>query len=147
MPAKPVPESYHTVTPYLTVKGANALIDFITRAFGATEAHVMRGPNGEVQHGDLMVGDSHVMVGEAGAQWPPMPAQLYLYLPDCDAVYRQAIAAGGISIQEPQTQFYGDRHGAVKDPCGNTWWIATHVEDVPPEELATRAADPARQRS
>ena len=147
MAVKPIPDGYRTITPVLTVKGANALIDFITRAFNATEVHAMRGPNGEVQHADLMVGDSHVMIGEAGGQWPAMPAQLYLYLPDCDATYKQALSAGGTSIQEPKTQFYGDRHGAVKDPCGNTWWIATHVEDVAPDELAKRAAEAARQRS
>ena len=66
--------------------------------------------------------------------------------PDCDAVYRKALEAGGTSVQEPKTQFYGDRHAAVKDPCGNTWWPATHVEDVPPQELEKRAADAARQR-
>ena len=147
MTVKPVPAGYHTVTPYLTVKGANVLVDFMTKAFGAREAHVMRGPNGEVWHGDLVIGDSHVMLGEANGPWEPMPSQLYLYLPDCDATYTQALAAGATSIQEPKTQFYGDRHGAVKDPVGNTWWIATHVEDVPPDELEKRAAEAARQRS
>jgi PhnB protein len=146
MSVKPVPDGYATVTPYLTVKGANALVDFMTNAFDAKEAHVMRGPNGEVWHGDLMIGTSHVMVGEANGPWTAMPSQLYLYLPDCDAVYHKALGAGGTSIQEPKTQFYGDRHGAVKDPCGNTWWIATHVEDVAPEELEKRAAQAARER-
>lgn len=147
MAVRPVPEGYHTVTPYLTVKGANALVDFITRAFGATEVHVMRGPDGEVRHADLTIGDSHVMIGEAGGQWVAMPSQLYLYLPDCDATYTQALAAGGTSIQEPKTQFYGDRHGAVKDPCGNTWWIASHVEDVPADEMEKRAAQAMQQPS
>jgi PhnB protein len=147
MPVKPVPDTYHTVTPYLTVKGASALVDFITKAFDAKEAHMMRGPSGEVWHGDLLVGDSHIMLGEANGPWPAMPSQLYVYLPDCDAVYKQALAAGGTSIQEPKTQFYGDRHGAVKDPCGNTWWIASHVEDVSPEELKKRAAAAAQERN
>ena len=146
MPAKPVPDTYHTVTPYLVVKGAAQLVDFITRAFGAREVHMMKGPNGEVRHGDLTVGDSHVMLGEASDPWPSQPCSLYVYLPDCDATYKQAIAAGGTSVQEPKTQFYGDRHGAVKDPCGNTWWIATHVEDVPPAELERRAAAAVRER-
>ena len=144
MTVKPVPEGYYTVTPYLVVKGASALVDFLKRAFGATEAHVMRGPDGDIRHGDLIVGNSHVMLGEASGAWPPLPSTLYLYLPDCDAVYKQALAAGGTSIQEPKTQFYGDRHGAVKDPCGNTWWIATHVEDVAPDEMEKRAAAAAR---
>jgi len=145
MPAKPVPDTYHTVTPYLVVKRAAQLVDFITRAFGAREVHMMKGPNGEVRHGDFTVGDSHVMLGEASGPWPSQPCSLYVYLPDCDATYKQAIAAGGTSVQEPKTQFYGDRHGAVKDPCGNTWWIATHVEDVSPSELERRAAEAARQ--
>ena len=144
MAAKPVPDTYHTVTPYLVVKGAAQLVDFITRAFGAREVHMMKGPNGEVRHGDFTVGDSHLMLGEANGPWPSQPCSLYVYLPDCDATYREAIAAGGTSVQEPKTQFYGDRHGAVKDPCGNTWWIATHVEDVSPSELERRAAEAAR---
>ena len=101
---------------------------------------MMKGPKGEIRHGDLIIGDSHVMLGEADGPWPPQPCSLYLYLADCDAVYKTALAAGGTSVQEPKTQFYGDRHGAVKDPCGNTWWIATHVEEVPPQEMARRAA-------
>ena len=146
MAVTPVPEGCHTVTPYLTVTGAAALVSFLARAFGAKEHHVMRGPKGEVWHGDMIIGDSHVMLGEANGPWQPMPAAVYLYLPDCDATYKRALEAGGTSIQEPKTQFYGDRHAAVKDPCGNTWWIATHVEDVSPQELEKRAAEAARQR-
>ena len=146
MPVKPVPDTYHAVTPYLIVKGAAQLVDFMKRAFGAKEVHLMQMPDGTIAHGDLAIGDSHVMLGEASGPWPAQSTSLYLYLPDCDAAYKQAIAAGGTSIQEPKTQFYGDRHGAVKDPCGNTWWIATHVEDVPPAELERRAAEAARQR-
>jgi len=105
MPAKPVPDTYHTVTPYLVVKRAAQLVDFITRAFGAREVHMMKGPNGEVRHGDFTVGDSHVMLGEASGPWPSQPCSLYVYLPDCDATYKQAVAAGGTSVQEPKTQF------------------------------------------
>jgi uncharacterized glyoxalase superfamily protein PhnB len=147
MAVKAVPDTYHTVTPYLVVKDAAQTIDFIKRAFGAREVHVMKGPNGEIRHGDLVVGDSHIMLGEAGGPWPSQPTSLYVYLPDCDAVYQKALAAGGTSVQEPKTQFYGDRHGAVKDPVGNTWWIATHVEDVAPEEMEKRAAEAMRQRA
>ena len=138
MAVRPVPEGFHTVTPYLTVADAAGLLEFIKKAFGATEHYVMRGPAGEVRHGDVVVGDSHIMLGEAG-QWTPAPAQLYLYVPDCDAVYRQALAAGATSVQEPKTQFYGDRHGCVKDGWGNPWWAASHVEDVSEEEIAKRA--------
>ena len=103
---------------------------------------------------DLLVGQDpleierhwNAMLGQATGPWPAMATSIYMYLPDCDAVYRKALEAGGTSVQEPKTQFYGDRHAAVKDPCGNTWWPATHVEDVPPQELEKRAADAARQR-
>jgi len=139
MAVKPVPESFHTVTPYLTMADAAGLLAFIKKAFGATEHYVMRGPDGAVRHGDVMIGDSHIMLGEAGGQWMPTPAQLYLYVPDCDAVYRQALAAGASSVQEPKTQFYGDRHGCVKDAWGNLWWAASHVEDVSEEEIERRA--------
>ena len=146
MAVKPIPDGFHTITPYLTVSDANGLLDFITGAFGAKEAHVMRGPDGAIAHADLIVGDSHVMLGQAHGEWKTMPSQLYLYVPDCDAVYRKALAAGATSVQEPATQFYGDRHGCVKDLCGNLWWMATHVEDVSPEEMERRMKAAAPQQ-
>jgi PhnB protein len=82
------------------------------------------------------------MMGEAQGEWRPMPCALYVYLENCDAVYQRALQAGATSIMEPADQFYGDRHGAVKDPCGNLWWIATHIEDVSNEEIARRTANP-----
>ena len=139
MAVQPIPEGYRTVTPYLTVSDASALLDFIQRAFGATVVHAMKGPDGRIGHADVIIGDSHVMLGQAREAAQAMPSMLYLYLADCDAAYKQARAAGGTSISEPQTQFYGDRHGAVKDVCGNQWWLATHVEDVANEELERRA--------
>ena len=139
MAVEAIPKGYHTVTPYLTVTDARGLLDFIKKAFGAKENHVMRGPDGAIGHADLTIGDSHVMLGQARGEWTPLPAQLYLYVADCDGAYRQALAAGGTSVQEPQTMFYGDRHAAVKDCCGNLWWVATHVEDVSNEELERRA--------
>jgi uncharacterized glyoxalase superfamily protein PhnB len=147
MPVKPVPDTYHTVTPYLVVTDAAKLVDFMKRAFGARDVHLMKMPDGVIAHGDLLVGDSHVMLGQGNGPRPAQTTSLYVYVPDCDAVYKQALAAGGTSVQEPKTQFYGDRHGAVKDPCGNTWWIATHVEDVPAAELEKRMAAAARERS
>lgn len=140
MAVKPIPEGFHTVTPYLTVDNASALLDFMKRALGATEFHVMRRPDGSVWHADVVIGNSHVMCGQVPDPSAAMTSMLYLYVPDADAMYRQALAAGATSISEPTTQFYGDRHGAVKDCCGNAWWFATHVEDVSPEELERRAA-------
>jgi PhnB protein len=146
MEVKPVPEGYHTVTPYLTVDDADKLLDFVKRAFGAKVAHEMRGDDGSIRHADVVIGDSHVMMGQAGGPWKPMPAGIYVYLPDCDAAYRRALAAGGTSIMEPADQFYGDRHGGVTDPCGNQWWVATHIEEVSPEEINRRAEAEARKQ-
>ena len=98
----------------------------------------MRRPDGSISHADVVIGDSHVMCGQAPDPSAAMPSMLYLYVPD--AAYRRALAAGATSIAEPATQFYGDRHGAVRDCCGNSWWLATHVEDVSPEEMERRAA-------
>ena len=146
MAIKPVPDGYHTVTPYLIVDDAKKLLDFVERAFGARMHHVMRQPDGSIVHADFVIGDSHVMAGQAQGPWKPLQASIYLYVPDCDAVYRQALQAGATSVAEPATMFYGDRHGGVLDPCGNQWWIATHVEDVPEEELACRAEEDMRKR-
>jgi len=139
MSVKAIPEGFHTITPYLTVKDAAALLDFVTHAFDARPAHVMRGPDGTIGHADVIIGDSHLMMGTARPGTPAMPAMLYLYVTDCDAAYAKALAAGATSVSEPQTQFYGDRHGAVADSNGNQWWLATHVEDVSAEELEKRA--------
>ncbi len=99
----------------------------------------MAEPDGTVRHGEVRIGDSIVMVGEASAQHKPMPTTLYLYVTDTDATYRRAIQAGATSLTEPADQFYGDRNAGVEDPCGNQWWIATHVEDVAPEEMKRRS--------
>jgi PhnB protein len=141
---KPVPDGYHTVTPYLTVANVAPLLDFLKQAFGAEEKEKMAGPDGTIRHAEVRIGDSVVMMGQAGDQWKARPATLYLYVPDVDAVYQRALAAGGKSIQELQTHFYGDRTGAVQDSQGNHWWIASHVEDVPPEEMQRRAASAGR---
>lgn len=141
MAVQPIPEGFHTLTPYLVVSGVAKLIDFLKKAFDAVEVHRTARPDGTVMHAELKIGSSILMMGEACGQWPAMPASLYMYVKNADAVYRQALAAGGVSIMEPANQFYGDRHGGVKDPSGNMWWIATHIEDVPPDELARRASE------
>jgi PhnB protein len=136
---KPIPEGYHSVTPYLVVENAERLMDFLKKAFGAVEVHRTAGPDGSIRHAEARIGDSMIMMGQARAPWTPRPAMLYLYVPDVDATYAKALAAGGKAAQEPTTHFYGDRSGAVDDSQGNQWWMATHVEDVPPEELQRRA--------
>ncbi len=135
---KPIPEGYHSITPYFTVTGVSRLMDFLTAAFGAKEIYRMNKPDGSVWHAEMQIGDSRVMMGEANEQWKPRPCNLYLYVEDVDAMYRRAVAAGGKSIAEPKTQAYGDRHGGVEDPSGNQWWIATHVEDLSPQEIEAR---------
>lgn len=146
MAVNPVPDGYHTVTPYLIVEGVAKLIDFMTQAFGAKESHRTTLPDGSIMHAEVRIGDSAVMMGEAKGQWKPMPASLYLYVNDTDAVYQRALQAGASSIMEPADQFYGDRNAGVKDPSGNSWWIATHIEDVSPGELAKRAEAFTKQR-
>lgn len=135
---KPIPDGYHTITPYLLVENAAALIEFLKRAFHAKEIERMVLPDGTVSHAELQIGDSKVMMGQPRGEMKPVPASLYMYVQDVDYVYRDAVEAGGISISEPKDQFYGDRGAAVQDPAGNTWWIATHIEDVHPEELRRR---------
>lgn len=135
-----VPANYHTVTPYLVASGVTKVIDFLKQTFDAKEIVRMPGPGGSVAHAELKIGDSIVMMGDAGGPNPPMPAQLYVYVKDVDAVYKKALAAGGTSVREVTDQFYGDRNGTVQDPCGNHWGIATHIEDVSPEEMKKRMA-------
>jgi PhnB protein len=139
MAVRAIPEGFHSVTPYMTIQGVAKLIDFLKQAFEAEEIERMTGPNGAVGHAQLRIGDSMVMMGEAASPEKAMPCAMYLYVNDTDASYKRAIAAGASSIMAPADQFYGDRNAGVKDPSGNFWWIATHVEDVAPEELARRA--------
>jgi uncharacterized glyoxalase superfamily protein PhnB len=133
MPVKAVPEGWHTVTPRIFVHEAIKLVDFLKHTFGATGTFRTDGPS------EIRIGDSIVMVAEAGAR-EAMPAFLYVYIDDVDAVYRRALEAGATAIEEPQDMFYGDRRATIKDPCGNTWQIATHKEDLSLEEIRERAA-------
>ena len=137
---KPVPDGYHTITPYFAVANATKLLEFLKQAFGAEETLRMAGPDGAIRHAEARIGDSMVMIGQAGAEWKPKANTVYLYVPDVDATYRRALAAGATSLREPATHFYGDRSAGVEDAQGNAWWIATHVEDVSPEEMERRAA-------
>jgi PhnB protein len=150
MPEKvnPIPEGYHSVTPYIVVDGAARAIEFYKQAFGATEVLRMDGPDGRVAHAEIKIGDSHVMLGdespEMGARGPRSiggsPVTLMLYVEDVDAVVGRAVEAGAKLKRPVADQFYGDRTGGIEDPFGHVWYVATHVEDVPPEELQKRAA-------
>lgn len=140
MSVQAIPPGFHTVTPYLLSQDAGKLLEFIVQAFGAEVLERMELPDGTVNHAQARVGDSVVMMGTAGGEHPAMPTMLYLYVEDCVAWYQSALAAGATSVQEPRNEFYGDRVAAVEDPLGNSWWIATHVEDLDSEEIARRAA-------
>lgn len=138
MAVKPIPEGYTAVTPYLIVRDVDALLRFMKAAFNARVKEEHRLPNGAVMHADVIVGDAHVMMGQANDKWQEKTGSILLYVPDADATYAAALAAGGKSIQAMATQFYGDRSGGVEDPAGVTWWISSHVEDVAPEEMERR---------
>jgi PhnB protein len=147
MATKPVPEGYHTVTPYLHVDDAEQAIDFYKKAFGAKERMRMEAPDGRVAHAEIEIGDSLVMLSDpfpqSSVRTPKelggTTAGVFLYLEDVDAVVKRAVGAGATVTMEVADQFWGDRFGSVTDPFGHSWSIATHVEDVPPEEMAERA--------
>jgi uncharacterized glyoxalase superfamily protein PhnB len=140
MAAKPIPEGHHTVTPYLTVRDAAQVVDFLKQAFRAEMTHEpLNRPDGKMAHAEVKIGDSRVMLAEESEMAKATPASLYLYVSNVDGVYQQALKAGGKTIMEPTDMFYGDRCGGVKDPSGNSWMIATHKEDVAPPEIARRA--------
>ena len=145
---KPIPDDYPRVTPYLFIDGASAAIDFYCSVLGARERMRMPGPDGTVFHAEIEVGDSMIMLGE---QNPDMdvrgpraiggtPMMLHVYVEDADSVFEQAIGAGARALRPVENQFYGDRSGRFEDPFGHRWDVATHVEDVPAEEMEKRAA-------
>jgi uncharacterized glyoxalase superfamily protein PhnB len=135
---KPIPDGYSVVTPYLVVRDPRQLVNFLTQAFGAKLNHQSLGPDGKIVHAEVKIDGSPVMIGGARPGIEPTSAMIYLYVTDTDANYKRALAAGGVSVMEPANQFYGDRNAGVKDPEGNQWWIATHIEDVSQEEMDQR---------
>jgi PhnB protein len=145
---KPVPEGYHTATPYLVVRDAGRAIDFYANAFGATEVYRMPAVGGRIPHAELKIGDSRIMLSdefpERGSSSPQTlggtAASVLLYVEDADAAFKQALAAGARELSPLQDMFWGDRFGKLADPFGHEWGIATHVEDVAPEEMAKRMA-------
>jgi PhnB protein len=149
MMAKPIPEGYHTLTPYLSVGNAAEAIEFYKRAFGAKERGRMPAPDGKIAHAELEIGDSVVMLSDPFPQATSRPpkelggtsASVMMYVEDVDATVKQAVDAGATVEMEVADQFWGDRFGSVLDPFGHLWSVATHVEDVPPEEMAERAKE------
>lgn len=140
MTVKFIPDGFHTVTPYLTVQGANQLLEFVKTAFDAEEVLCMKQPDGAIRYAAVKIGNSIVELAEAKADGTSMPGAIHLYVSDTDAVYTRSLQAGATSLQAPADMYYGERGVAVKDPVGNHWYIATHTEDLSPEELAKREA-------
>lgn len=142
---KPIPEGCHTITPHLSVMGAAKYVDFLKTAFGAVEQMRMPGPGGKLMHVNMRIGDSQLMFADPFPEFgsPPIaeghwPLVLHLYVPDADKTFAQAVAAGCEATMPLKDQFWGDRYGHVKDPFGFTWAIATHKEDLTPEEMKRR---------
>jgi PhnB protein len=146
--AKPVPDGYHSITPYLICDGAAKAIEYYKKAFGAIETLRMDAPGGKVGHAEVRIGDSTLMVAdehpEMDARGPRSiggsPASIVLYVKDVDTVFARALAAGGTEKRAVADQFYGDRTGTVEDPFGHTWHIHTHIEDLTAEEIKQRMA-------
>ncbi len=146
MTASPIPAGYHCITPYLIIAGAARAIEFYRQAFGAEEMLRLADPSGKIGHAELKIGDSMIMLAdehlEIGARGPTSfggsPVHILLYVADVDQVYAQAVAAGATAVRPVVDQFYGDRSGSVADPFGHSWTIATHIEDLEPEEISRR---------
>ncbi len=153
MAVKPIPDGYHTVTPYLIVQGAAAAIEFYKKAFGATELFRMPAPGGKVGHAEILIGNSRIMLADefpeidakSPASFGGSPVGLLLYVQDVDALFQRAVSAG-VKVKKPLAdQFYGDRSATLTDPFGHQWTIATHKEDVSPEEMNRRMKTAMKQ--
>ena len=143
------PDGYHSVTPYLAIRDARGAIDFYKRAFGAEQLFSLDMPDGKIAHAEIKIGDCVLMLSEENEQWGNRSPQsiggspifLMIYVPDVDAAFKKALAAGGAQVKAVENQFYGDRSGTLKDPYGFQWTLATHIEDVSQEEVARRMAE------
>ena len=155
MAVKPIPDGYHAVTPYLIIEGASAAIDYYKKVFGATERMRMGAPGGRIGHAELTLGGSVIMLAdehpETGYRGPKAfggsAVSLMLYVPNVDDVFRRAVEAGAKPRRPVADQFYGDRLGVLEDPFGHVWTIATHVEDVSPEEMRRRSEAMMKQKA
>jgi len=155
MAVKPIPEGYHSITPYLVLKGAASAIEYYKKAFGAEEMVRMDGPGGTIGHAELKIGDSVVMMADEspdmGHRGPKSiggtPVSIVLYVENVDAVWKRALDAGATTVRPLENQFYGDRMGTLEDPFGHLWSVATHIEDVPPEEMDRRMQEMMKQKA
>ena len=153
MQAKPIPQGYHTATPYLTLTDAARALDFYKRAFGAQEVVRMETPDGKVGHAEIKIGNSMIMLGDempgAGTRSPQSlggtTGGIFLYVENVDEAFNQAVAAGAQAESQPADMFWGDRYGRLRDPFGHSWSLATHIEDVAPAEMAKRMKEAIAQ--
>ena len=141
MPVNHVPTGYHVVTPILVVADADALIDFMKVTFDAQVYQLGRKPDGKIWHADVTIDTAHVMISEAAGPFEALSAAVNVYVPDVDDTYRRGLEAGATSVMAPSDRFYGDRNAVVRDRTGILWSLATHVEDVPHDELKRREAE------
>jgi PhnB protein len=149
-----IPEGFHTATPYLIISGASEAIEFYKKAFGAKELFRMADPDGRIRHAEIQIGDSPFMITDEGAPEYPdwqsptsrggSPVHLYLYVEDCDSLFKQALDAGATELLPMKDQFYGDRSGGITDPYGHIWYISTRKENISEEEILRRAASESR---
>lgn len=152
--AKPIPAGFHTITPYLTIRGAAAAMAFYTRAFGARETLRLNGPGGAIMHAEMRIGDSPIMLAEESAAWDAFgpqhfkgtPVTICLYIADVDVLFQQAVGAGATVKRPPADQFYGDRTASLLDPFGHSWHLATHKEDLTQEQMQRRMDDWMKQQ-
>ena len=145
MAVKPKPDGYNAVSPYVIVEGVARVIDFAKAVLGVQEIMRFVAPDGRIGHAELRIGDSVIMLADASAEHPAMPCMLHVYVEDVDAAFQRALAAGATSLRPVANQFYGDRTAVVRDMCGNLWHMATHVEDVSPDEMRRRAEEVMRK--
>jgi uncharacterized glyoxalase superfamily protein PhnB len=125
-----IPEGFHTVTPYFVVRDGMAFLAFLKDGLGAEEIAMYKDGEGRIMHAQVRLGDSMLEFGEAGGEWGPMKLNLHVYVPDADAAFRRAMAAGAKSLRDPRTEAYGERSAGIEDPAGNIWWLATRVEQA-----------------
>jgi PhnB protein len=153
---KPIPDGYHTITPYLVVRDTKRALEFYSKAFGAETTLSMPGPGGRIMHAEMRIGDSMIFVTDEFPEMAPqvkapestgglVTGSIFMYVPDTDAVFKRAVSAGAKVIMAPADQFWGDRFGKISDPFGHHWGIATHKEDLTPQEIQKRKAEFEKQ--
>lgn len=138
------PARHNSVSPYLLISDVGATIDFLCKVFDAEVLEAMKDNEGKINHGEVLIDDSVIMIGRASEDYPPMPCMMHIYVPDVDATFQKALKEGATTMVEPTDQFYGDRSGGVRDAQGFQWWMATHQEDLSEEELLKRASEAGR---